>query len=229
MVLELLKNQVEIYKAFQQNPNYDEIYKWVSLKNFTETWDVDAENFREMFNKSFDDKISSNLWSGAHWFPKNVMLKFIDYKPEHVRQMFKNLYDENENLETRIFNFENDCDILRNEIFENVDKSVKSHFHDGQRIISTYLAFRFPEKYAIYKYTEFKTFMNLVRAKDIPGTGEIERFFKVVRVLYNILRSDKELLQIHNGLLDNDCYQNDTLMIAQDVIFITARLHLMKN
>ena len=64
-----------------------------------------------------------------------------------------------------------------------IDKSVKNHFHDGQRIVSLYLAFRFPEKYAIYKYTEFKTFMEMVRAKDIPWTGEYERFFKVVRTL----------------------------------------------
>jgi hypothetical protein len=155
-------------------------------------------------------------------------MKFLDYNPEQVRRMFQDLYDENEKVEIRVINFENQCDILRKEICEKIDSGVKSHFHDGQRIIATYLAFRFPEKYAIYKYTEFKTFMELVKAKDIPGTGEIERFFKVVRTIYKILLDDKKLLQTHKGLLGKDCYQNDTLMIAQVLIFITARLHLGK-
>jgi 5-methylcytosine-specific restriction protein B len=101
---------------------------------------------------------------------------------------------------------------------------MKSHFHDGQRIISLYLAFRFPEKYAIYKFTEFKHFMEIVKASNVPKTGEYERFFKVVRTLYGILIKDEELMRIYKTVLTDDCFRGQTLMLAQDFIFRIARI-----
>lgn len=117
------------------------------------------------------------------------------------------------------------CDRVLEEIYAS-DKSMKNHFHDGQRIVSLYLAFRYPDKYAIYKYTEFKIFMEIVRVNDIPSTGEYERFFKVVRTLYNILVKDEELMKLHRTILADDCYRGETLMLAQDFIFRTARRYL---
>jgi len=72
-------------------------------------------------------------------------------------------------------------------------------------------------------YTEFKTFMDVVKAKDIPSTGELERFFKVVRTLYNIIIQDNELVSLQRNELDETCYQGKTLMLAQDFIFRVAR------
>jgi 5-methylcytosine-specific restriction protein B len=139
--------------------------------------------------------------------------------------MFSDLYNEDEGIDKRIERFVFHCDRLREEIYA-FDKSMKNHFHDGQRIVSLYLAFRFPEKYAIYKFTEFKTFMEIVRAREIPSTGEYERFFKVVRTLYNILIKDTELMRLHKSLLTEDHYKGETLMLAQDFIFITARRYM---
>jgi hypothetical protein len=53
--------------------------------------------------------------------------------------------------------------------------------------------------------------MELVKAKSIPSTGEYDRFFKVVRTLNNILKSDDELVELHQSLLTDECYKKDTL------------------
>ncbi len=219
-----IDKQIEIYKKFIVSDRYDEIYKWQSLKNFQENWNIDAIDFRTMYDKSFQNSISNNLWANPHWFPKSTMLKMIEHDKERVREMFYTLFDENIKIDTRVEKFVYNCDKIRDEILKE-DISFKSHFHDGQRMISLYLAFKFPQKYAIYKYTEFKTFMEIVNATDIPSTGEIERFFKIINTLYNMITQDKDLAKIHKHLLNIECYKEPTLMLAQDFVFCIARLN----
>jgi hypothetical protein len=184
MVLDIINQQTENYKKLISSAEYDELYKWEALKNFQNNWDIEADDFKQMYESSFKSKESGNLWANPHWFPKAVMQRFIDYDKERVRQMFRDLYNEDENIDKRIERFVFHCDKVLEEIYIT-DKSMKNHFHDGQRIVSLYLAFRFPDKYAIYKFTEFKIFMEIVRAKNKPGTGEYERFFKVVKTNEN--------------------------------------------
>ena len=220
--LALLKREIENYKHYITSLSYDELYKWEALKIFHNNWDIEAVDFKKVYDNSFNSRYGNNLWANPHWFPKAVMLRFIDHDKERVRQMFRNLYNEEDDIDKRIERFVFHCDRILEEIY-SVDKSVKNHFHDGQRIVSLYLAFRFPEKYAIYKYTEFRAFMERVQSTDIPGTGEYERFFRFVRTLNNILKSDNDLMKLHNSILTENCYKGETLMLAQDFIFTTAR------
>lgn len=226
MVLDIIKQDIETYRQFIQSPQYDEIYKWEALKNFQDTWDIEAADFKTMFDRSFrTGNKNENLWANPHWFPKAVMLNFIDHDLERVRTMFRELFDETQTIDQRIDHFVWHCDELL-EFFSQTRTNFNSHFHDGQRIITLYLAFRFPDKYAIYKFTEFRTFMQHVRAREIPGTGEYERFFKVVRTLYNIITKDDELVKLHKSLLTDNCFKGETLMLAQDFIFVIARRYM---
>jgi len=218
-----IRKHIEEYKKFITSDEYDEIYKWKALNTFQKNWDLEAKDFKKMYENSL--KKSSNLVSSSFWYPKDVMLKFIDYDEVRVRKMFKDLFDENVDVEKRAETFVYHCDMLRDEIAKT-DTSIKNHFHDGHRMISLYLAFRYPEKYAIYKYTEFKKFMQLVDATDIPTTKETKRFYKIVKTIYNILKNDDELLEIHKNLLDDECYKGETLMLAQDFIFCSARRYM---
>jgi hypothetical protein len=64
--------------------------------------------------------------------------------------------------------------------------------------------------------------MTMVRAKTIPGTDEIDRFFKVMRTIYSIISKDQELMNIHKELRkDPKYYQGDTLLLAQDLYWCT--------
>lgn len=224
MVLDLIKKEIENYKQLIASPKYDEMYKWEALKNFQDNWNIEEEDFKTMYNRSLSNPIS-NLWASSYWFPKSVMLQFIDYDKERVRQMFIDLFNEEKNIDKRIDHFVFHCDEMLEKIAEN-DLSIKNHFHDGQRIISLYLAFKYPEKYSIYKFTEFKVFMTAVKARDIPGRGEYERFLKVSKILYNMMIKDEELMRLHKALLTDNCYKGETLMLAQDLIFSLKYVNL---
>lgn len=220
--LPAFNQQKELYKKFITSADYDELYKWEALKVFQDNWDIEAEDFRYMFDASFSHKEGSNLWAGTHWYPKMVMQQFIGHDKERVRGMFRDLYTDEQDIDKRIDRFVFHCDEMREEMAAN-DPSMKNHFHDGQRIISLYLSFRYPESYAIYKFTEFRKFMEIVHALDIPGTGEYRRFVKIINTINTRLKMDEELMLIHQSMLNDRCYQGETLMLAQDFVFRTAR------
>ena len=229
MVLDLINLYKEKYKRFiSEDPDYDELYKWESLKNFQDNWDIDAPDFGAMYDKSLSNEISSNLWASQFFFPKRVMLEFIKLDQERVRSMFKELFDKELDIEKRIDHFVYHCDQMRDELLKTHPK-FQNHFHDGYRIISVYLCFRYPTNYTIYKFTEFKHFMEIVRAKSVPGTGEIGRFFKVMRTLDDLLKNDKKLLAIHSKLReDSKYYQEESLLMAQDFYWCCSRYDIDK-
>ena len=98
MVLDIIKKQIENYKLLITSSNY-ELYKWVDLKTFHDNWNIDSEDFKSVYDKSFYSRDTNNLWANPHWFPKAVMLRFIDYKQEVVRQMFQDLFNESEEID----------------------------------------------------------------------------------------------------------------------------------
>ena len=229
MVRNIINDLKEKYKELIVTPGYDEIYKWESLKIFQERWNIDEPDFLTMYDESLQNSDSTNLWASKFFYPKETMLLFIKSDPERVREMFRSLFNEEENIEKRIDKFTYDCDVFVKELQVDNDK-LKHHFHDGFRMISVYLCFRYPMNYTIYKYTEFKEFMETVRAKTIPGTNEIDRFFRVMRTLYKILSDDKELMKIHKSLISDPMYyQGDTLLLAQDFYWCVSRHELYKK
>ncbi len=228
MVLDIINSSKENYKKLiADDPRYDELYKWELLKNFQDNWDINATDFGEMYNRSLDDNISTLLWVSKDFRPKEVMLEFIKFDEKRVRLMFRALFEEGSDVAVRIDAFSYECGKFLQDL-KKVKPAITEHFHDGFRILSVYLSFRYPEKYSIYKYTEFKKFMDSVRAKSIPKTHEIARFFKVINTINLIISRDEELLKIHQNLITekDKYYQGKSLFLAQDFYWCCARLDL---
>ena len=61
--LEKLNPILEGYKAYFPSHWDDEKYKWEAIKHFQDHWNIDAENFGEMF-KQATDKTFNLLASG---------------------------------------------------------------------------------------------------------------------------------------------------------------------
>ncbi|NTU88981.1 MAG: AAA family ATPase [Actinobacteria bacterium] len=76
------------------------------------------------------------------------------------------------------------------------------HYHEDYRMVSLYLAFRYPDQYALYDHEAFVAFLKKVQAKDIPLVADPGRYFKVVRTVYNLLAKDESLLELHYRRLD---------------------------
>jgi len=217
MVLDIINSKREEYKKHILNTSkYDSLYKWNALKQFQENWDINAEDFKKMYETSFSDEVSDALWESEDFYPKRAMLEFLEYDQERIRRMFKDLLNEERDIETRIEFFIFDCNTIRNEMVKT-NPNFLNHYHGGYTMVSIYLAFKYPNKYGIYQYEEFKSFMESVKSKTIPSKKEIARFFKVMRTINVLLSKDEELIAIHKKLReDTNTYTDESLVLAQD-------------
>jgi hypothetical protein len=203
MVLDLINKCNEQYKEYlssdktaQQDIHFNQRYALVSLKAFQDNWNIDADDFKSMFVNSFANTLSNDLWEGRSFYPKKTMLVFIDRDPDLVRTMFKELFDENLDIDGRIDRFIYHCDEISRDIMRN-NPQYQSHYHGDYRMISVYLTFRFPGQYTIYSYSEYKVFMDMIKAKPEAGPMEIGRFFKVMRTVNSIISKDEEFMAIY--------------------------------
>lgn len=87
------------YKAYFPSHWEDEKYKWEAIKHFQDHWNIDAENFGEMFKTATDKTF--NLLASGYAYPRGMIINFAKADDSTVRQMFRDLFDESRDLAAR--------------------------------------------------------------------------------------------------------------------------------
>ncbi len=220
MNLQKLNDTIQAYKSFlKSNTRHDPYLKWESLKVFQENWDIEAPDFRNMYDRSLQNSRTRRLWKRENYEPKDMMLKFIGLNSEFVRYMFQDLFNENKEVDGRIDRFVFHCDELLREYKDTHPRSVEnSHFHDDNyQMVSLYLAFRYPELYAPYDFESFRKLLQLLGSMDVPKVNDVGRYFKVMRTVYKFLQKDGEVLEIHRQRIKPGLhFEGETLLVAED-------------
>ena len=99
-----LKDALAQYKQnFVPTQWGDAKYKWEAVKWFQDNWDVNAQNFPGMLNRSLDKTF--NLLASNNNFPKGMIVGFAKAAPEEVRAMFIALFDESKDVYERMNTF----------------------------------------------------------------------------------------------------------------------------
>ena len=226
MNLQKLTDTIGQYKSYlHSNPQHDPYWKWESLKIFHENWDMEALDFRSMYDRSLQNSRTRRLWKRENYEPKDMMLKFIDLNSEFVRYMFQDLFNENKEVDGRIDRFVFHCDELLREYKESRPRSIEnSHFHDDNYgMVSLYLAFRYPDLYAPYDFELFRRLLLSLGSRDVPKVNDLGRYFKVMRTVYKFLQKDGEVLETHWQRLNQDKhFEGETLLVAEDFMRIMA-------
>jgi 5-methylcytosine-specific restriction protein B len=99
-----MEHYLELYEDFIHKSEYDELYKWEAIQNFKNHWDLEADNFETMFDRSYQPE-NCNLWASGRYYPRKMMMEFIGHNPDTVRNMFRELYNETRALLDRISQF----------------------------------------------------------------------------------------------------------------------------
>ena len=137
-----LQAAIDAYKKYFPTKIGDEIYKWKAVKCFQDNWDIDAEDFAEMFWAATGK--TENLITSINRFPRKMLYEFAKLEQERVRDMFNVLFDEKLELEQRIREFIKEAESLCGKHFPG-----KMHYQDLNSI-STYLSMRYPDAYVIF-------------------------------------------------------------------------------
>ena len=152
----LIEKYIDI---LEENGEPNEAYKYLAINTFQQNWDLEAEDFHQMFRSSFS-KVSNLLYQNSWGFIEKSTQLFFYY----LREMFRNLYDESIEISQRIKIFQTESEKILPKVRQSLNRTNINTQQD-ERTISVYLAFRFPEKYMLYKADYYKNFCEQLNIK----------------------------------------------------------------
>ena len=215
-----LSAAVEKYKtAFSQSHWDEERYKWEAVKRFQARWNIDEPDFAKMFMEATDK--TSNLLDTKNRYPRSAIQFLSTADTEAIRTLFRELYDDSKDVIARIEDFQHEVDALY--VKNNPPDKTRQHYQDVNTI-TTYLWLQFPDRYYIYRYTDFKTAAKVVGSdleiKKGNTAVNLDGCYKLYDEICAYLADDKDLSNILQPKLDDDCYPDSARKIlTQDFVF----------
>ncbi|MFW2135761.1 McrB family protein [Chryseobacterium sp. TY4] len=211
---QLIEKYIDI---LEENGEPNETYKYLAINTFQQNWDLEAEDFYQMFRSSFS-KVSNLLYQNSWGFIEKSTQLF----PEEVREMFRNLYDESLEISQRIKIFQTESENILPKVRQSLNRTNINTQQD-ERTISVYLAFRFPEKYMLYKADYYKNFCELL---NIKAKKSGERFLHLQELANQIIQenllSDNNFINTHRKFYQKPDWDDKYLMI-QNVLYVVFR------
>lgn len=192
---------------------------WESQRVFQERWDLDAEDLAEMYDRSLYNSTTKRLWKREAYEPKRLMLALMQMQPDFTRHMFVDLFNEDKSVEGRAGRFVYYCDMLLQEYKDKHPRSIdNNHYHDDNyQMVSLYLAFQYPHKYAYYDTDAFRLMLEKLGSTQLPQTNDLERYAKVTQTLYKLMEKEEGLLELHQQRLDPGLhYMEESRLVVWD-------------
>lgn len=95
------KSILSFYKKNFDKIEKQEIYKWKAVQIFRDNWDMEAENFTDMLNRSLSG--TRNLMSAGNYYPRRTILWMSEKDSDAVRSMFRDFYDLSKDFKNIIY------------------------------------------------------------------------------------------------------------------------------
>ena len=210
----LIEKYIEI---LEENGEPNEAYKYLAINTFKQNWDLEADDFYQMFRASFS-KVSNLLYQNSWGFIEKSAQLF----PHEVREMFRKLYNESVEISQRIKTFQTESENILPKVRQSLNRTNINSQQD-ERTISVYLAFRFPEKYILYKADYYKNFCEQLNIKTRKAS---ERFLHLQELANQIIQEDllvdENLINTYRKFYQKPDWDDKYLMI-QNVLYVVFR------
>ena len=210
---ELIEKYIDI---LEQNGEPNEAYKYLAINTFQHNWNLEAGDFHQMLRTSFS-KVANLLYQNSWGFIE----KSAQHFPDEVREMFRNLYDESVDISQRIKTFQTESENILPKVKQSLNRSNINAQQD-ERTISVYLAFRFPEKYMLYKADYYKNFCKELNIKP-KKSGEC--FLHLQELANQIILEDlldENFINTYRKFYQKSDWDDKCLMI-QNILYVVFR------
>jgi len=216
---EKMQIALKSYKEAFSERWVDEKFKWEAVKWFQDHWDINAENFSEMFAKATEK--TAGLLASMNNFPRKMMIQYAEDDAEAVRAMFIRLYDENKDVTDRVLQFQSAAQDLCDRL------SPGYQHYQRPMAITVYLWLKYPDKYDVFKYSVCKGTSIYLENDFKPTKGHtvqnIKENAKLVDAIRDAVNEDAELISMFEVSLDDSCYEDEShRILAFDVSFYIA-------
>ena len=199
----IFDSYVEKFETFN-NSEHHEIYKWAAVSHFQKYWDLDAENFGEMFKTAFEE--SDSLIDVSASQPVNgvvALCRQSEETMEAVRELFRELFapDHSDYAQRQIKaqNFVKGMNLL---LREKLPQKWKYHQDIGSAIM--YLSFSDPDDNFMYREAEARSFAEYIDYDEEIVDDEAFRlpaYYRMCEAVASELQQQADLLQLVSDTL----------------------------
>lgn len=223
---ELVTNFTEHVKQYglDGDSNRAELYKWEIITKYHDKLDPDSPDFATCL-LGMDFK---NLWYASN--QRKAMQNFAKYEPEDYRILHQFLYDEARPLQERVTTFIEGCDELWN---TKVRKNFPNRNTDSccdERLISCFLATKYPEKYTIYKNDVYLNLCELLGVESKKAGLKLVHFYDLLNVhIIPLVKQNPELCRLVDAEVSQHNYIISLPLTAQTVIWHAMSSGLFKK
>lgn len=201
-------------QLIKDDNNAPEIYKWECVFQFQKSFNIEAPDFERMLRDSVK-KARNLIYVNSLGF----ILRAVKYFPENIREMFRELYDENLDFQSRLETFQKKSKDLLPDVIEKHGKPL-NHQQD-ERTISFYMAMRYPGKYPLFKDDIYKELLDIFSDEQPKKAGKkYVHFIELSKRILPFIESDQELKALCDSKLNPECFSgNQNLLIFQDILW----------
>lgn len=206
-----IKDLVSRYKTLIQKEGLTkELYKWELVKKNLGCPNIAAKDFQAEMTK-LD---MSNL---VYQMVQAVIKHLLEKRPEEYRKCLAILYNDNKSLDVRLKSVDSELSILYTSILEG---KKLPHHHD-ERTLSILLTYHNPTKYTFYKESYYMKYCKYLGLQHIKTKGEkYSHYLELITELVSYVSKDKELLQLIDSQMNENCYSDPKhLILAQDILY----------
>ena len=226
-LIELYKKDFSTIRGPDGTEGDRETFKWENLVTFQKNWNLEAEDLRQMIERSLKPSATGTgtLLDNQHEKPYANLLKFAGFDAEAVREAFCKLFDNDANTRMAYAGFSRDMTDLLAKYNEAAEVPLDS---DDQtpKAASLYLSFKKPERYYLYKYTVAEEFAKAIGTK--LSTDQIGRFCEyeaLCDALLPMVVGDEGLLNLADSVLTQEQRDADSAhhLLLQDIAYYAFR------
>ena len=207
-----VKKLIEDYKRrISSSFLKDEVYKWELISQHKSRPNTSALDFyQEIKDIKFKNLVYAMGIAVIHQLAKE--------RPEELRSLFIELFDESRDLNTRIKRFNTSTLKIYRELGETLQH------HQDERSIATYLTYHNPEKYTFYKSSVYKKYCSIAGVKVAGKNEKYPHYLELIHSLINnYIKPDKELVEQVKNLIPDFYDGSNHLLLAQDILYQSSR------
>ena len=214
---QLFDSYTEKFETFN-NAEHRETYKWAAVSHFQKYWDLDAEQFGEMFKVAFED--SGNQIDVPSFQPIAGVLYLCKQNTEtmeEVREAFRQLLEKDgSDLKARQKRVESFVSEM-NAILQRVSAD-KWKYHQDIGTALLYLTLADPDDNYMYKESECKVFADYLGVKNEVFEKDVLNLPEYYKLCDNVaaeLLQQSDLLQIVDEALEAEADNMDDSSITE--------------
>ena len=168
-------------------------YPHSMIQTFQKQWeDPPGDTLATVYDLCLKSTYTQRWWKREHYRPKEIMLQLIGANTELAIVAWKDLFNEDADLEGRLGRFSFYCDELLKILRAGNVRTVEAHHHQDAAIVSLYLAGRYPDQYTLYPgLSVFQQFCKAIGSPEIPPVDDLVRYRKVAKVVHTFLQKDE--------------------------------------